>query len=128
MKKILRGLTLLLLAIPSVALADDVTKERLLGTWENAAPDIPKNVRQLKFITPTHFIWVTYDREMQTQIGMAGGTWSLKEGVYRERIEFTSDEVRGQRGKEFSFTARINDGKWLHQSLPNTGIVIDEVW
>ena len=105
----------------------DKLRAALVGTWEHVSADIPKGVRRLKFITPTHYSWVQYAEDGAVQY-TAGGTWALVDGKFAEKCEFASRGVERLRGKEMSFTAEVKDGIWHHSGTLATGFQVDEKW
>ena len=129
MKTLVTGLTFaLVLAFSARTMADDqVSKEKLVGTWENTAENFPDGFRQVKHITPTHFTWVLYNRNDQASLSMAGGTcMSSRRSSNPYRV--TDEAQKRFRGKEFFFDAKLVDGKWHSKSRPDSEILVDEVW
>ena len=87
---------------------------QLLGTWEAAArPGVPKSMRTIKYITPTHWTWVAYDRENKRVMTAAGGTWSLRDGEYVEDCEFTTDNFPQARGNSYPYEYRLDGDQWI---------------
>ncbi|MGP0062373.1 MAG: hypothetical protein ACLQGP_02060 [Isosphaeraceae bacterium] len=104
-------------------------KRELLSTWDCVSlENLPKETSHIKHITPTHYTWVTYDREQNAIVSVSGGTWSLQDGKYREVCEFASDSHQHVRGKTFTFTMNLVGDKWGHKGVPGTEIPVDEVW
>jgi hypothetical protein len=103
--------------------------QRLLGSWESAQPsDAPKAVRMVKHVTPTHWTWVTYDRENRMVLTSAGGTWSLRNGAYVEDCEFTTDNLPQARGNSNAFEFRIDGDRWILKWGNNRAVRDDETW
>jgi hypothetical protein len=71
---------------------------------------------------------VIYHRDAMVSAGVAGGTWSLQGERYKEQIEFADEPNRELRGKEFSFTLKLEGDKWFLKSLPDSALQVDEVW
>ncbi len=101
-------------------------KEKLVGTWES--PNVPKNLRHYKHLTPTHFTWVIYDRAKMVPLAAAGGTWTIKGGDYREQCEFATEGHEHLRGREIPLIVRVEGDKWFLKSTPDTGFQVDELW
>jgi len=101
---------------------------KLVGTWEYANGDLPGNLRHIKHLTPTHFTWVTYDREEMAPVAAAGGTWSIRGGDYREQIEFATEGHKHLRGRDIPIAVRVEGDKWFLKSTPDTGFHVDDVW
>lgn len=101
----------------------------LLGAWDKAfGPGTPKAIRTLKDITPTHWTWVTYDRENRRVLAAAGGTWSLRDGEYVEDCEFTTDNFSQARGNSNPFVYRVDGDRWILEGGPDRAIRDDETW
>jgi hypothetical protein len=104
-------------------------KRELPSTWECVSfVDAPKQIGHIKHVTPTHFTWVTYDRDQKAVLAVSGGTWSFKDGKYVEVIEFASDTHQHLRGKTNAFTINLVGDKWDHKGVPDNEIEVDEVW
>lgn len=130
--KMICGLALSLLLLqttPDKVDKPDAEKLRsdLVGTWEVVTPDLPEGLRDLKHITPTHFTWVIYSKGEMSPVGSAGGTWSLEGNQYKERCEFASQGWEHLRGKEATFTIKIEGEKLLQGGVLDTGFKVNEV-
>ena len=102
---------------------------QLLGTWEAAArAGVPKAMRTVKHITPTHWTWVAYDRDNKRVMAAAGGTWSLQNGEYVEECEFTTDNFPQARGNSYPYEYRLDRDQWTLKGGANRGIREDETW
>jgi hypothetical protein len=126
------GLTLLLL-VARVS-ADDKSKspktERgpLEGTWEHVIRNAPQ-VRQMKMITQTHFIWVSFLKQDGRPMVVGGGTYSFDGKTYKENYEFGGPGVPAQLiGKEQTFSAELNGDTWRHAGTLTSGLRVDEMW
>ncbi len=127
-----------LLLPPSLILGDDDPnaqaetrriKRELRGTWDCVpVENFPKELSHIKHVTPTHYTWVTYDRESNAIQSVSGGTWSLQDGKYQETCEFASDSHQHVRGKTFTFAIDLVGDKWDLKGVPGTEIQVDEVW
>ena len=107
---------------------DEKLRREIVGTWEVVTPELPEGIRDLKHITPTHFTWVMYSKDEMRPVGTAGGTWSLAGDQYTERCEFASQGWEHLRGKEATFTVKIEDGRLSQTGVLETGFKVDEVW
>ena len=59
--------------------------------------------------------------------GTGGGTFTAKDGKYKEEIEFFSrDDSRVGMSLEFDF--EVKDVDWYHSGLSSKGDPISEVW
>jgi hypothetical protein len=103
-------------------------KNALIGTWKHIDANIQEGVVHIKHVTPTHWTWVVYDVKAMDAVAVAGGTWSLEGDQYKERVEFASETHPHLRGKEYSFTSKVDDGRWTIKVSTDADIVADEVW
>lgn len=135
----------LLLAIPLVAPTICVTaedakekanpQERLVGTWKMVSAryggrevTLPDGMTHMKHVTPTHFMWATYDRD-GTVNRSAGGTYTLKDDIYDELVEFgVSSDFEMLKGIIQSFKVKLEGNKWHHDGKLSSGLTIEEVW
>jgi RNA polymerase sigma factor (sigma-70 family) len=107
----------------------DQVRRALLGTWESTLPaDSPKSIRCVKHITPTHWTWVTYDRDNKVAHTACGGTWTLKGDTYEETNEFATEDMKHVRGKTFAFHYKLDGDKWFLKGGPDLEIAVDDVW
>jgi hypothetical protein len=88
----------------------------------------PQGTTILKHVTPTHFVWVHYDRNGQiTQAG--GGSYVVSGDRYDETPEYGLGEgIQPLIGKRQSFTVRIAEDRWYQGGKETSGDVIEEVW
>ena len=102
---------------------------KLLGTWEAVfQARCTQGDQDVKHITPTHWTWVTYDRENKRVLAAAGGTWSLRNGEYVEDCEFTTDNFPQVRGNSYPFEYRLEGDQWTLKGGANRAIREDETW
>lgn len=134
--RVLAGL--ILLAIRPVARADDnpaalveakrINRE-LPSTWEShSLVGVPKQISHIKLVTPTHFTWVTYDRDRQAVLATAGGAWSFRDGHYVEFCDFASNSHQHLRGKTLTFTIDLVGDRWGIKGVPGSEIEVDDIW
>jgi hypothetical protein len=134
MRKLLSGFALGLIGLllsPGATPAQTTTprtEDRLVGTWECISPELGNGYRHIKHVTPTHFTWVTYNRETMVPLYVAGGTWSLEGDIYTERIQFAGEAHEALRGKEYRFTLKLEGDRWFLKSTPGSELAVDEVW
>src|SRR3982751_1934353 len=85
---------LLLLAVPAATGRPDDPKpaagNKLLGTWKlvsakygGRGAKLPESSTTIKHVTPTQFMWASYDKDGKVS-RTAGGTYSIKGEVYEE--------------------------------------------
>jgi hypothetical protein len=101
---------------------------RLEGTWEHTFANAPEH-RQVKIINPTHFVWVTYEREGGRPLVLGGGTYTLDGRTYKEAYEFGGGSLPAQLvGKEQVFTADLDGDTWTHEGTLSNGFHVKETW
>lgn len=109
----------------------------LVGTWElvsekwNDAREFtapPAERKSLKFITPTHFIWVWVDPKTKKISNSMGGTYKLEGDSYVETVEFAFGGMEAYVGKQQKFTAKLEGDKWTHSGVLSGGQKLEEIW
>jgi hypothetical protein len=110
-------------------------ENKLVGTWKLVTAKyggkehtFPEGTTTLKHVTPTQFMWVSYDKDGKAW-RTAGGGYTIKETVYEETPEYgMSSDFRIIKGKLHAFTWKLDGNKWLHTGKLSNGLTIDEVW
>lgn len=131
------GNTLSIVGNPDVLTRiDDGAPGALAGAWlmsgrkrdgEIQSRDTNRPRKTMKILTGTRFQWIAYDTEKKTFSGTGGGTYTTKDGVYTENIEFFSrDNTRV--GASLKFDFELVDGAWHHSGLSSKGSPIYEIW
>ncbi|MEZ4772679.1 MAG: membrane or secreted protein [Bacteroidia bacterium] len=83
--------------------------------------------KTIKILSATRFQWTAMNTETKEFFGTGGGTYSLKDGVYTENIEFFSrDSTRV--GASLSFEGKVEGDEWFHSGQSSRGLPINEVW
>jgi hypothetical protein len=136
----LTAAVLVLIAAAISASADEPDKEsqpenKLIGSWRQVSAIYggqrytpPAGSTTVKHVTPSQFMWATYDAAGTVQRA-AGGGYELKEDQYEETPEYgISDDFEIIRGKAQTFTWRVEDNKWYHNGKLSNGLTIEEVW
>lgn len=109
----------------------------LIGTWEMVsekwgdaeeftAP--PEERKALKFITPTHFVWVHIDPKTKKITNSMGGTYKRSGDSYVEIPEFAFEGMEAYVGKEQKFTAKVEGDKWTQSGVLSPGQKLEEIW
>ena len=90
------------------------------GTWklitgttiekgDTVVASYTKNVSFIKIINETHFAFLQHDlnkgKDYSVMFSAGGGTYSLKDNVYTEHLEYCND--RNWEGNDFKFTLEI---------------------
>jgi hypothetical protein len=123
-----------LIGLPPSAQADE-PKHQLIGTWKLVSAKyggkeykFPEGSTTIKHITPTQFMWATYDAE-GTVTRTAGGKYALKGEDYEETsqyghnagLDFKKDNVH-------TFKCKIAGKTWHHEGKLASGLTVEEVW
>lgn len=83
--------------------------------------------KTLKFLTGGRFQWIAYDTEGMQFKGTGGGSYSAKDGIYTENIEFFSrDNTRV--GASLKFNYEIKGSDWHHTGKNSKGEPMYEIW
>lgn len=92
----------------------------IIGTWklvtgttiekgDTVVASYTKNVSFIKVINDTHFAFLQHDlkkgKDYSVTYSSGGGTYSLKDSLYTEHLEYCSD--RPWEGNDFKFTIKI---------------------
>jgi hypothetical protein len=111
------------------------TENKLVGTWKLVSAKyggqeakFPEGHVMLKHVTPTQFMWATYDNDGKVYRA-AGGGYTLKGEDYAETPEYgMGDDFNGIKGQTHSFRWKIEKNKWYHTGKLSDGLTIEEVW
>ncbi len=114
----------------------DHLEQELDGAWLFATrgPDTGQERRgesnprkTLKFLTDGHFQWIAYQTETMNFSGTGGGSYTAKNGMYTENIEFFSrDNSRVGAVLEFNYERKGDD--WHHTGKNSRGEPMYEIW
>ena len=114
---------------------DSGTQAKLIGTWKLVSARyggresaLPSESTTIKHITPSQFMWASYDADGKVSRA-AGGGYTLKDGVYEETPEYgISADFDLIKGKAHAFKCKIDGNKWHHDGKLDSGLTIEEVW
>lgn len=115
---------------------DEGNETALASGWQISARATPSGEmramppaarKTLKILTGTRFQWIAMNTETGEFSGTGGGTYTLKNGVYTEHIEFFSRD-NGRVGASLSFDAEVKGEDWIHSGKSSKGQPIKEVW
>src|SRR5262245_26241063 len=108
---------------------------KLIGTWKLVSAkyggkesSLPQSSTTLKHVTPTQFMWASYNKDGKVT-RTAGGGYALNGENYEESpiYGFSSDfDIVG--GKTHKFTCKVEGNKWYHNGALSSGLTIEEVW
>ena len=83
--------------------------------------------KTLKYLQDNRFQWIAYNTETLKFHGTGGGSFSSKDGVYIEKIEFFSrDDSRV--GAELKFDYELKNRDWHHTGNNSKGEPMYEIW
>ncbi|RRQ49766.1 hypothetical protein DZC72_04020 [Maribacter algicola] len=114
----------------------DTLEQDLDGQWLFATrgPDTGQDRRgeenprkTLKFLMDGRFQWIAFQTETMAFSGTGGGSFTSKDGVYIENIEFFSrDNDRVGASLEFNYELKGSD--WHHTGQNSRGEPMYEIW
>lgn len=115
---------------------DDGSPGELQGAWlmsgrvqngETQLRDTSRSRKTMKILSGTRFQWIAYDTDTKQFKGTGGGTYTTKDDVYTENIEFFSrDDTKA--GLSLKFDYELIGGQWHHKGLSSKGDPIHEIW
>lgn len=114
----------------------DATEDRMIGTWKLVSArygdeeiEGTKLGITLKHITPSGFVWLSYDPETKVVSRTAGGSYSVKGDQYEETPQYGfGGDFEIIRDKPQSFSVKIEGDQWHHDGTLSNGLKIEEVW
>lgn len=122
------------LAALSARADEPKVENKLIGTWKQVSAIYggkefkPEGLTTLKHVTPTQFMWASYDKDGIVSRAV-GGRYTLKGEVYEETPEYgMSADFDIIKGKAQTFTWKVEGNKWHHTGRLSNGLTIDEVW
>ena len=86
---------------------------------------VPKHWLRIKTFTQNRFVFTGYDFEQKEIAGMGGGTYSLRDSIYEEQIEFHHrSDFNGS-----SFQGQLYfDSLYLYQRGQVGELILEERW
>ncbi|WP_425235490.1 hypothetical protein [Ulvibacterium sp.] len=112
------------------------TQQDLDGPWLFATrgPDNGQERRgeenprkTLKYLQGDRFQWIAYNTETMKFFGTGGGSFSSKDGIYTENIEYFSRD-NSRVGASLQFNYEIKDVDWHHKGKNSKGEPMYEIW
>jgi hypothetical protein len=108
---------------------------KLVGTWKlisgkygGQEVKFPEGSTMVKHVTPTQFMWATYDKDGKVTRA-AGGGYALMGEAYEETPEYgIGNDFDLIKGMAQSFKWKIDGNKWHHTGKLSNGLTIEEVW
>jgi hypothetical protein len=110
----------------------------IAGTWklitgtliekgDTTVTDYTKNISFIKIINDTHFAFLQHDlkkgKDSAAVFASGGGSYSLKDSVYTEHLEYCSDRV--WEGNDFAFVITLKNDTLIQrgvEKVESTGI------
>jgi hypothetical protein len=83
--------------------------------------------KTIKILSSTRFQWAAINTETGEFSGTGGGTYTFKDGIYTENIEFFSRD-NSRVGMSLSFNGKLDKNDWYHSGKSSKGDPINEVW
>ncbi len=83
--------------------------------------------KTMKFLIDGHFQWIAYQTETFKFSGTGGGTFSSKDGIYKEEINFFSRD-NNRVGATLEFTYEVKGSDWHHKGKNSKGEPMYEIW
>ena len=89
--------------------------------------DISQPRKTMKFLKNRNFQWIAFNTETFQFFGSGGGTYSAKNGIYTENIQFFSRNNNSV-GKILPFNYSLKGVDWHHSGKSSLGNPIYEIW
>ncbi|SEL61970.1 hypothetical protein SAMN04488008_104352 [Maribacter orientalis] len=83
--------------------------------------------KTLKFLKDGTFQWIAFDTESFRFSGTGGGSYTSKDGIYTEHIEFFSKD-NSRVGATLEFNYELNKNDWYHTGNNSKGEPLYEIW
>ncbi|WP_299530049.1 hypothetical protein [Ulvibacterium sp.] len=83
--------------------------------------------KTLKYLQGDRFQWIAYNTETMKFFGTGGGSFSSKDGIYTENIEYFSRD-NSRVGASLKFDYEIKDVDWHHTGKNSKGEPMYEIW
>ena len=115
---------------------DDGKPGKLEGAWLMAGRfrNGKKQMRKvdgprktMKLLSGKRFQWIAYNTETKQFMGTGGGTYTTKNGVYSENIEFFSRD-NTKVGLRLKFDFDLINNEWNHKGFSSKGDPMHEIW
>ena len=111
------------------------TANKLVGTWKLVSAryggresTLPKEATTLKHVTPTRYMWVTFDKDGQVT-RTQGGPYVFDGGVLKSTPEYgLGREFEAIQGKQQLFKVKFDGNRWTQSGTLSTGTTLEEVW
>ena len=93
-----------------------------------AASEPKGEATTLKHVTPTRYMWVTFDKDGQVT-RTQGGPYVFDGGVLKSTPEYgLGREFEAIQGKQQLFKVKFDGNRWTQSGTLSTGTTLEEVW
>jgi hypothetical protein len=114
---------------------DAKSENKLIGSWKLVSAryggeefKFEEGVTTVKHVTPTQFMWASYDKDGKVTRA-AGGDYTLEGEAYEETPKYgISGDFDLIKGKAQTFKWKVEGNKWHHNGKLSNGLTIEEVW
>lgn len=89
--------------------------------------DLNRTRKTMKLLLDGYFQWTAFDTASMRFMGSGGGTYTAKEGVYVEAIEYFSRD-NSKVGKILPFEFSQKEDDWYHKGNNSKGAPMHEIW
>ena len=114
------------------------TPSDFVGTWELVEAEydgkpsgLPKVMRVVKHVTPTHYVWLRIS-DTGRVVWSGGGVWWLEGDAFctssRYGVGKDYRRVSNFPKKSFSYTLDLKSKRWIHSGTLKDGTLIYEIW
>ena len=102
----------------------------MAGRFRNGKKQIRKTDgprKTMKLLSGKRFQWIAYNTETKQFMGTGGGTYTTKNGIYTENIEFFSRD-NSKAGLKLKFDFEVINSEWNHKGFSSKGDPMHEIW
>jgi hypothetical protein len=126
----------LIIVVSSVTFAPTqgkaIEQNKIEGTWELVSRDVgnfSERMREIKLISPKHFVWVVYDIKKRKPLFTGGGSYTLTGESYTEHMDFMDGKgAEALVGKDQVFTLKIDGEILVLSGTLSDGEKLGETW
>ena len=87
---------------------------------------LPEGIELFKLVVDGRFVWTFVQKDRAT--AGAGGHYTLEDDRFTENVDFAiSPGQQAMTGKSFTFSWKIEDGKWYHKGTLKIGDAEQEI-
>lgn len=97
------------------------------GDAQSSFSDFPENIRRIKVINETHFIWVQFDTLSRRVVSSAGGSYTVSGNTYTESLDYglAMDPYLKQ---NHVYTVKVEGDMFFLSGLLTPSYKIEEIW